>query len=166
MDFFHLFIIFAAGGIAGLMNAIAGGGTIITFPALIFAGLPSIPANATSTVALLPSALGYTIGYRKNIPAVWHWIKLFALVSVVGGFLGGILLVQTPPAVFDWLVPFLILMATALFTMNNFFPKLLRFELRNQAGEHRKRWLFSAVVFQFFVSVYGGYFGAGIGIPL
>ena len=79
MDSLHLFIIFGAGVIAGLMNAIAGGGTIITFPALIFAGIPSIPANATSTVALIPSALGYTFGYRKNIPAVWHWIKLFAL---------------------------------------------------------------------------------------
>ena len=67
---------------------------------------------------------------------------------------------RTPPDIFDWLVPFLILMATALFTANSFFPKLFRFELRNHAGEHRKRWLVAAVVFQFFVSVYGGYFGA------
>ena len=166
MDFFHLFIIFAAGAIAGFMNSIAGGGTIVTFPALILAGIPAIPANATSTMALLPSALGYTFGYRKNIPAVWHWIKLFALASLIGGFLGGLLLVQTPPATFDWLVPFLILLATVLFTANNFFSKLLRFELRNYSEAHRKRWLAGAVIFQFFVSIYGGYFGAGIGILL
>jgi hypothetical protein len=163
MDFFHLFIIFAAGAIAGLMNAIAGGGTIITFPALIFAGLPSIAANATSTVALIPSALGYTFGYRKNIPAVWRWIKLFALVSLVGGFLGGLLLVRTPPAVFDWLVPFLILTATVLFMAQGYFKKLFRIE-RRPDGLHRTRWIVGAVFFQFVVSVYGGYFGAGIGI--
>lgn len=165
MDIFHLLIIFAAGAIAGLMNAIAGGGTIVTFPALILAGIPSIPANATSTVALIPSALGYTFGYRKNIPAVWGWIKLLSLVSVLGGFLGGILLVKTPPAIFDWLVPFLILLATALFTANNFFQRFIHLEPRN--GNNRaesKHWLTGVVIFQFFISIYGGYFGAGIGI--
>ncbi len=164
MDSFHLFIIFAAGVVAGLMNSIAGGGTIITFPALILAGISAIPANATSTIALLPSALGYTFGYRRNIPAVMGWIRMFALVSVIGGFLGGILLVRTPPEVFAWLVPFLILLATALFTANNFFQKIFRFKPRDRSEAHQKRWIAGAVVFQFFVSVYGGYFGAGIGI--
>lgn len=180
MDVFHLCIIFVAGGIAGLMNSIAGGGTIVTFPALILAGIPSIPANATSTMALLPSALGYTYGYRKNIPAVWNWIKLFSLVSIVGGFLGGILLVKTPPAIFDWLVPFLILLATGLFTANSFFQRFIHFEPKKaKEGAHgtgresgagtaaraeSKHWLASVVIFQFFISIYGGYFGAGIGI--
>ncbi len=188
MDLFHLTIIFAAGAIAGLMNSIAGGGTIVTFPALILAGIPSIPANATSTVALLPSALGYTYGYRKNIPAVWNWIKLFAIVSLAGGFLGGILLVRTPPAVFDWLVPFLILLATGLFTANNFFQKFIHFEPHEPLEPHEPRpaaadgagvpgrthaatsrmdkrhWRIGLLVFQFFISVYGGSFGAGIGI--
>ena len=165
MDPFHLTIIFAAGALAGLMNSIAGGGTIVTFPALILAGIPSIPANATSTVALLPSALGYTYGYRKNIPAVWNWIKLLAIVSLAGGFLGGLLLVHTPPAVFDWLVPFLILLATGLFTANNFFQKLIKPPAPGNATRAESRhWTTGIVIFQFFISVYGGYFGAGIGI--
>ena len=164
MDFLHLAIIFAAGVTAGLMNAIAGGGTIITFPALVFAGIDQIPANATSTVALLPSALGYTFGYRKNIRSVWHWIKLFAVVSLAGGFIGAILLVRTPPDVFKWLVPFLILLATVLFTTQRFFSKLFRMEVRQDHGKHRLRWLVGATFFQFLISIYGGYFGAGIGI--
>lgn len=164
MDFHHYLIVFFAGGIAGIMNAIAGGGTIITFPSLIVAGIPSIAANATSTIALLPSALGYTFGYRKNIRAVWHWIKLFAIVSLVGGLLGGILLVRTPSAVFDWLVPFLILVATVLFTTHGFFAKMFRLEIGQRKEGHRLRWLVGAVFFQFVVSIYGGYFGAGIGI--
>jgi len=164
MDFFHIAIIFFAGAIAGLMNAIAGGGTIITFPALIFAGIPAIAANATSTLALLPSALGYTFAYRGNIRAVWRWIKMFAVVSLLGGLVGSYLLVRTPPAIFDWLVPFLILLATVLFTAHSFFSKLFRLEIQRQAGGNRTRWLIGAVCFQFLVSIYGGYFGAGIGI--
>jgi hypothetical protein len=164
MDFPHLAIIFAAGAIAGVMNSIAGGGTIITFPALIFAGIAPIPANATSTFALLPSALGYTFGYRKNIRTVWHWIKKFAIVSMTGGFLGGFLLVHTPPATFNWLVPFLILLATVLFTAHSFFARKFSFETGEDQGGDRLRWIVGAVAFQFVVSVYGGYFGAGIGI--
>jgi len=163
MDVFHLAIIFCAGAIAGLMNAIAGGGTIITFPALILAGITPLAANATSTVALLPSALGYTFAYRRNIGAVWRWIKMFAVVSLIGGLIGGILLVHTPPALFDWLVPFLILLATVLFTAHSFFSKLFRLEVRHHK-EHHVSWLIGAVSFQFVVSIYGGYFGAGIGI--
>ncbi len=163
MDFLHLFIIFAAGFIAGLMNAIAGGGTIITFPALILAGLPSIAANATSTVALIPSALGYTFGYRKNIPAVWNWIKLFAVVSLVGDFSAACCwCARRPPFSTGW-CRFLILLATVIFMAQGYFKKLFRIE-RRADGLHRTRWIVGAVFFQFVVSVYGGYFGAGIGI--
>lgn len=164
MDFFHPGIIFAAGFVAGVMNSIAGGGTIFTFPALIFAGVAPIPANATSTLALLPSALGYTFGYRKNIPAVWHWIKKFAPVSMLGGLTGSLLLVRTPPAVFDLLMPFLILLATALFTARSFFSRLFRLEIQRGKDAPGLRWLVGAISFQFVVSIYGGYFGAGIGI--
>jgi uncharacterized protein len=164
MDFFHLTIIFTAGLIAGVINSIAGGGTILTFPALIFAGIPPMIANATSTLALLPSAVSYTYGYRKNIPAVWHWIKKFAFVSLAGGWLGSLLLVRTPPAIFNWLVPFLILLATVLFTAHSFFARLFRMEIRQQKSGPDLRWQACAIFFQFVVSVYGGYFGAGIGI--
>jgi uncharacterized membrane protein YfcA len=154
-------LLLAAGFAAGLMNAIAGGGTIVTFPALIFAGLPSIGANATSTVALLPGTLAGVAGYRRALPAVWRWIRLFVVVSLAGGLVGGILLTQTPERVFDRLVPFLILFATLLFSAQRAFTRMLRLEAQHESS---RPWLMAAIAFQFLVAVYGGYFGAGIGI--
>jgi uncharacterized protein len=152
-----------AGFVAGAMNSVAGGGTLVTFPTLIFAGLPSIAANATSTVALLPAALSSAAGYRKQIGAVARWLKIFAPVSLLGGLLGGVLLVQTPSRVFDWLVPFLILFATILFMAHSSFTRF--FGTGGAAKHHQSRtWLVGAAGFQFCVAVYGGYFGAGIGI--
>lgn len=158
-------VLMLAGCVAGFMNSIAGGGTLVTFPALIFVGLPSIIANATSTVALLPAAIASAAGYRRNLPAVSRWLKIFAPVSLFGGLLGGILLVQTPSKVFDGLVPFLILFATILFMAHSSFT---RFFGNRAATAHTmtppRTWLAGAAVFQFGVAVYGGYFGAGIGI--
>ena len=154
-------LLFAAGFVAGLMNAVAGGGTIVTFPALIFAGISSIGANATSTVALLPGTLAGVAGYRRMLPAVWKWIRMFAAVSIVGGLVGAVLLTKTPEPVFDRLVPFLILFATILFTARGFFTRFFRLEAKRSISP---RWLITAIVFQTLVSIYGGYFGAGIGI--
>ena len=154
-------LLFGAGFVAGVMNAIAGGGTIVTFPALIFAGISSITANATSTVALLPGTLAGVAGYRRMLPSVWKWIRLFAVVSVAGGLVGAILLTKTPERVFDRLVPFLILFATILFTARAFFTRLLRLKPERSIS---RRWLVTAIGFQTLVSIYGGYFGAGIGI--
>ncbi len=154
-------LLFAAGFVAGLMNAVAGGGTIVTFPALIFAGISSIGANATSTVALLPGTLAGVLGYRRILPEVWRWIKMFAVVSVVGGLIGAILLTKTPEQVFARLVPFLVLFATILFTTRDFFARLFRL---NATASPSVRWLVAATGFQIVVAVYGGYFGAGIGI--
>jgi uncharacterized protein len=154
-----------AGCVAGLMNSIAGGGTLITFPTLVFVGLPSITANVTSTVALLPGTLGSVAGYRRNIKAVAWWLKLFAPVSLLGGLVGGILLVQTPSRIFDWLVPFLILFATVLFMAQSSFSRFLRIRMEETHGQRASsRWIAGAMMFQFAVAVYGGYFGAGIGI--
>ncbi len=154
-------LLFLAGLVAGIMNAIAGGGTIVTFPMLILTGLSSIGANATSTLALLPGSLAGVAGYRKNLPAVWRWIRLFVPVSAAGGLLGGILLTRTPAAQFDRLVPYLILFATVLFTARALFVRLFRIETSRAKSS---QWIAGALVFQFAVSVYGGYFGAGIGI--
>lgn len=154
-------LLFAAGFIAGLMNAVAGGGTIITFPALILAGISPIGANATSTVALLPGSLAGVAGYRRMLPSVWKWIRLFALVSVIGGLAGAILLTKTPERVFARLVPYLILFATILFTARTFFARVFRLESKSVGSA---RWLVCAILFQILVSIYGGYFGAGIGI--
>lgn len=169
-------ILFGAGFVAGVMNSIAGGGTILTFPALIFVGLRAIDANATSTVALLPGSLAGALGYRQNFPAVAQWIRRFAPASLVGGLIGGVLLTRTPPALFEWLVPFLILFATVLFTLRGFLARLFRlmaashenaaepYQQRTRGQETGTRWLVMAVIFQFAVALYGGYFGAGIGI--
>jgi uncharacterized membrane protein YfcA len=159
-----LALLFCAGAIAGAINSIAGGGTILTFPALIFGGLHPIVANATSTIALLPGTLGGAAGYRRNMPAMWFWIQRFAVVSLLGGLIGGILLTRTPPETFEWLVPFLILFATLLFSGHSFFARLFRLEVEHQRQALSRRWIYGALCFQFAVAVYGGYFGAGIGI--
>jgi uncharacterized membrane protein YfcA len=110
-------------------------------------------------VALLPGTFAGALGYRRHLGAAWKWIKLFAAVSLIGGLIGGILLTKTPEPLFDRLVPFLILFATVLFTAGPFFARIFRLKIRLSPG-----WLATAIVFQTLVAIYGGYFGAGIGI--
>ena len=157
-------VLLGAGALAGMMNSIAGGGTIVTFPSLILAGLSSIAANATSTVALLPGALSSLAGYRKKIPSVTRWLRLFAPVSLAGGLVGGILLVQTPSSLFDRFVPWLILFATVLFMAHSFFSHLFSAGYLQKGATPSRWWIIGATAFQLVVAVYGGYFGAGIGI--
>jgi uncharacterized protein len=164
MDATHIAILLGAGALAGIMNSIAGGGTIVTFPSLILAGLNSITANATSTVALLPGALSSLAGYRKRISSVQRWLRLFAPVSLIGGLIGGMLLVRTPTSMFDHLVPFLILFATILFMAHSFFSRFFASRQVQKGFEPSRTWILGAMGFQLGVAVYGGYFGAGIGI--
>ncbi len=148
--------------LAGAMNAIAGGGTIITFPLLIAFGMPAIQANATSTVALTVGIFGSVYGYRQNLPAAKPWMKLFGPVSIVGGLFGAWLLTVTSEKFFNDLVPFLILFATVLFLLGNVLSRLAGFDALEMTTHSAKR--FTAAAAQFAVAVYGGYFGAGIGI--
>jgi uncharacterized membrane protein YfcA len=158
-------VLVLAGAVAGFMNAIAGGGTLVTFPSLLFIGLPSVVANATSTIGLLPAALSSAVGYRKKIPSVRRWLRVFAPVSLLGGLLGGILLVRTPTKTFDGLVPFLILFATLLFMAHQWFQRFAGKRMSSlRMSAPSSRWLIGAAAFQAAVAVYGGYFGAGIGI--
>ena len=157
------FAILAVGAcLAGAMNAIAGGGTIVTFPLLIAFGMPAIQANATSTVALLIGLGGSIFGYRKNLPAALPWMKLFAPVSIVGGLLGAWLLTVTNEKFFNDLVPFLILFATVLFLLGNTIARLAGIDGDEVAMQPAHR--MAAAFAQFCVAIYGGYFGAGIGI--
>ena len=153
----------AAAMVAGAMNAVAGGGTLVTFPTLILVGTGAEVANATSTIALVFGTLGSMYGYKEHVKAIRSWLARFSLVSAVGGMLGAILLTKTSDAVFAKMVPFLILFATVLFMAQDAFR---RFAQKGQ--EARKRGeagaIWGAMAFQFAVSVYGGYFGAGIGI--
>jgi len=151
----------AAAAAAGLINAIAGGGTLITFPALLLFGTAPIVANATSCLALVIGTAGSIFGFRSQVAAVKPWLGRFVPVSLLGGLLGSILLTRTSNEVFAALVPFLILFATVLFLLQGVFRRLAGREADAHAG-HPSVWI--AVTFQFAVALYGGFFGAGIGI--
>ena len=160
----EILVLFAVACLAGGMNAVAGGGTILTFPALLAFGMPSIQANATSTLALLVGIMGSLYGYRSHLSAVKPWLKNFAPVSVVGGLLGAWLLTRTNEKFFDQLVPFLIFFATLLFLLNNVFRRLAGIEAVAAGRKPHAAGTAAALALQFGVAVYGGYFGAGIGI--
>jgi uncharacterized membrane protein YfcA len=146
---------------AGVMNAMAGGGTILTYPALLWLGQSPIVANATSTVALWPGAASSLFGYRREVLENRGWLKTLFLPSLVGGALGAALLLRTPPRAFERLAPFLILFATVLFMLRG---AVARWTGAEHADARTPRRLLLAIVFQFGVAIYGGYFGAGIGI--
>jgi uncharacterized membrane protein YfcA len=157
----HFVIVFAAACVAGAINSIAGGGTLITFPTLVWVGLAENAANATSTAALWPGSLGSVWGYRRELGDADQ--RLFALIlpSIVGGIVGAVLLQLTPNDTFKHLVPFLILFATVLFMSQDALQR--RFNLQ-AAHEARSHWFSWTMLFQLGVAIYGGYFGAGIGI--
>ncbi len=161
-----VFALVAAGLGAGMVNAVAGGGTLISFPVLVLVvGTPQIVANATSTLALVFGTVGGVYGYRRAITEVGPWLKRFVPVSLAGGLLGGILLTKTREAVFAHLVPFLILFATILFLAQGAFRRFAGFnEKSDTVATHHHHAVWVAILFQFLVAVYGGYFGAGIGI--
>jgi len=150
----------AAAAAAGAVNAVAGGGTLLTFPAIVALGVPPLVANATSTVALWPGSLGSMWGYRGELAGARPWVIGFAAPSLLGGALGAWLLLHTPAGSFARIVPFLVLGATALFLVQGPVTRRLRARPGNPA--EGPRWGFLAA--QLLVAVYGGYFGAGIGI--
>src|SRR3954469_12874931 len=111
----HLLAVVLISGVAGAMNAVAGGGTLLTFPALIGLGIPPLTANATSTVALWPGSAGSIWGYRRELAGARRWALGFALPSLAGGLVGALLLLATDEKTFSDLVPWLVLGATVLF---------------------------------------------------
>ena len=176
-------LVVLASAVAGAVNSIAGGGTLLTFPALVGLGIPPIVANATSTIALWPGALGSMWGYRRELEGMRQWAIAFALPSLGGGLLGAFLLLRTPPERFATLVPWLVLGATVLFMIQGPITAAVarrRGDTRGDGSEMRDELapprLASAtsrpasriprpvLVSQFLVAIYGGYFGAGVGI--
>jgi uncharacterized membrane protein YfcA len=151
---------------AGVVNALAGGGTLLTFPALT-AVMSPVLANGTSTVALIPGSVAGAWGYRRELRAVGRWPWLLAAPSLIGGMIGTLLVTRLPERYFALMVPWLILLATLLFLLQ---PTLIRLSLRlRPAGllDPHGRSTSSYVLLipaQFAIAVYGGYFGAGIGI--
>lgn len=161
MTLFHGIAVFGVAFIAGIINSVAGGGTLLTFPSLVWLGQSPIVANATSTAALWPGSLGGMWGYRRELRKARSQLYVLIFPSILGGFIGAVLLRLTPPGMFAKLVPFLILFATVLFMLQATVQRWLRV---HEHHHHGASWLTAAVAFQFGVAVYGGYFGAGIGI--
>ena len=161
----RLAIAAAAALVAGVVNSVAGGGTLLTFPSLIAAGLTPLGANATSTVALLPASLTSMLGYREELRGARRWATALALPSLLGGGLGALLLLHTPGAVFNRVVPWLVLGATLLFLVQRPLLRRVRGAPDPAAPEDAGAHLGAAVLAgQVVVGIYGGYFGAGVGI--
>lgn len=161
MGIWHLLSVMAAAFAAGAINSIAGGGTLVSFPALLGIGLTGQQANVTSTLALLPGSFGGFWGHRDDLAGTKTFAARLVPVSLLGGALGAWAMLSTPQKVFDQLVPWLILVATILLALNDPVGRLLK-----KLGGHERTtgWWVGAIAFQFIVGIYGGYFGAGIGI--
>lgn len=144
---------------AGVQNALAGGGSFLTFPALLFAGLDPRMANIASTIALFPGQVTTGLANRAQVSgAEGLSFRTLLWISLVGGAFGAVLLLVTPVSVFTRLVPFLVLFATVVFAWGSFFRKPVSHDAKPLLGTR------TAMVMQFLIAIYGGYFGGGIGI--
>ena len=148
---------------AGFVNSIAGGGSLLTFPTLVWVGIDPVTASATNTMGLWAGSLGGAVGFRRHLPerAV---IVLLAIPSLLGGIIGAVLLLETPVEVFEGLAPVLVFGATLLLAVHE--PLSKRISRGSLVGERSPAFVSAAVAFQFLVGVYGGFFGAGIGIMM
>jgi hypothetical protein len=157
---FSLLLLFVSAFLAGAVNAIAGGGTLLTFPSLLSFVSPVV-ANATSTMALLPGSLASGLGYRKELAECKQTLLMLLPPSLFGGIAGSLLLIRMPERVFATLVPWLLVLASVLLLLQR---PLLRFVGAQPHKAPGVGTIMTIVFFQFLVGVYGGYFGAGIGI--
>jgi uncharacterized protein len=155
----HLPLLLLAGFAAGAMNSLAGGGSFVTLPALIASGVPSVQANASSTVALYPGGLAGTWAHRDGLePVCGVSLKLLGLVTGMGGLTGALLLLWTPSSTFDLVVPWLLLFATLLLAFGRQAGAVLRRRLAIGPG--------TMLALQFLLGAYGGYFGGAVGIVM
>ena len=165
--------LFLAAFVGGALNAVAGGGSFIGLPALIFAGVPAVSANATNTLALWPASASSAWAYRREVTATRSWIVSLGGASLAGGIIGGFLLLRTSDAAFVRLLPWLLLVAAVTFSFGGVIQRLLtRQHPTSAAPQHStgaapKHSIGTAVLFlQFAISIYGGYFGGGMGIMM
>jgi uncharacterized protein len=169
----------AASFVAGAMNAVAGAGTLITFPTLLGAGIAPVIANATSTISLVPGSVAGAYGFRAELPSVLKTLRLFAIPSIIGSLVGAKLLLWGGDKLLETLVPWLILGASGLFLLQEPISRLLARSnthpdnavgqqdldaSEDNAIEGLNKKAPIVIVFMFIVAVYGGYFGAGMGI--
>jgi uncharacterized membrane protein YfcA len=149
-------LLFGAAAIGGGINSVAGGGSFVAFPALLFAGVAPVPANATNTVALWPGAMASAFAYRRELKVSRRDLVPLGAAGLVGGIIGSILLLRTSDHTFVLLIPWLLLFATLLFTLGGRLTK----RLAERGGAPRG----VAIGAQLVISLYGGYFGGGMGI--
>jgi uncharacterized protein len=162
LHFSQAFLLFSAGVIAGTLNAVAGGGSFVSFPALLFIHVPPVQANATNTVALWPGLAASTVAYIRHLAVTSRLLLPLLATSVLGGWLGARLLLKTPQHTFQHLVPWLLLGGTSLFTFGN---KLRAIAGKKHSDLQELSWwaITVASMAELLVAIYGGYFGAGIG---
>jgi uncharacterized membrane protein YfcA len=150
-----LVVLFLVAVWAGVQNALAGGGTFLTLPALMLTGMSALAANITSTVALFPGQVTSSWGGRHHVAGAGGLpFSALVIISLLGGVIGAVLLLVTPSSIFARMVPWLVLFATGVFAWGSFGPKRDNSARLNQAG---------AGLAQFLIAIYGGYFGGGIG---
>jgi uncharacterized membrane protein YfcA len=163
LSFIGLFI---AAMLGGALNAIAGGGSLISFPSLVAFGVLTVPANATNTAALWPGSIGSVFGFWNEVRQQRRLVLLLLVPSLLGGLLGAFVLVNTPEAIFRRVVPFLVLFATLLFAARDWFARIGK---PSPASGEEHISLVSGVwgfLFQIVIATYGGYFGAGQSIMM
>jgi uncharacterized protein len=163
-------LLFVAAAVGGALNAVAGGGSFLTLPALIVAGVPAVVANATSTLALWPASLSSTLAYRRELRSSRQWLVVLGITSVIGGLAGAVLLVRTSDDAFLRLLPWLMLIAAATFSFGSKLrPAPKAGAVRAHPFEDGAAWrpaLLGVVAAQFLIATYGGYFGGGMGIMM
>jgi uncharacterized membrane protein YfcA len=171
VHFSHPVFLFFAAVIAGMINSVAGGGSFVSFPALLFSGIAPIAANATNTAAVWPGTVASTVAYRKAFtPEARRLLPPLIVTGVIGGVLGARILLVTPQGTFLRMVPWLLLGATLLFVFSGRITGWIRGRARLKAGDapggtQGPRALVAGVLFlELLVSIYVGYFGAGVGI--
>lgn len=158
----NIFLMFTTSFIAGGLNAVAGGGSFITFPALIFTGVSPIAASATNTTAMWVASLASVGAYRRDFAVERRVLMMLSITSLVGGMLGSIALLYISPDIFKKLIPYLLLLATGIFI----FGESLKQKLQSLAktAEPQQPSLFYLIIAQLVIAMYGGFFGAGAGI--
>src|SRR5712675_778338 len=154
-----LLIVLTAGLVAGAMNAMAGGGSFISVPALIYVGVPSVSANMSSTVALYPGSITSAWAYRGNFQTILNVsVKALFATTLAGGFAGALLLLLTPSSSFDRILPWLLLLGSVAFAFGPWIGKRLQRHWRPNTS--------SLLTAQFLLGIYGGYFGGAVGIMM
>jgi uncharacterized protein len=162
LTYFGGFLLFITAFVAGGLNAVAGGGSFLSFPVLIFMGVPPIIANATNTAAMWVSALATLGAYRQDFDQDRRSLFMLSVVSMVGGLLGAIFLLYSAADFFRALIPYLLLLATTLFIFGESLKQWLQSQ-RKKAYSKSSQFLYLLIV-QLVISIYGGFFGAGAGI--